>query len=405
MPTNIYLLEHNSSRLLFYSSSTDVELKIEDTTSSQYCTEMDGYIYPNNWLLGKLSDHIYYIEDVGIYDSNHEHTAKVYYNDPVTNEETIVWSVTRLMEYGEECDRMYCEHSGGFKVIFIDSPIEDLYANFYIKYERNLPGIFEQIGTLTNKTTGEKHYNCVVFYKYNPDNPDNIMMAEILQLDFNLTVVNDDNTLMDGINYCTITPKQANIDFSRLSVKYSLSENNSNDIKLGMIGASPFNENELDFRHSKFLPDRYYTGNGNFIDPMYFIVQVPKNRSWICYRCCYDSASPGPFYNDRTIDGNICGYIRAKGAGLNGYYGVLNGDKYVYEINIDRSKMPFIFMLPKMFWDYSSIKYYDSNNNVIRVFDGTTIDVYNELDGMSYRIIVFPPASYTAKIILEYTVE
>lgn len=400
---NIYLLEHNSSRLLFFDSNVETTLNIESTTTDPYCTEKNDYQYQymNDWLLGKLNDKIYMVEDVGIYDSNHEHTAKIYNLDG-DNQENIIWNVTRQMEYSEESDRLYCEHSGSFKILLIDSPSESQKANFYIKYERNLPGIGEYIGRLTNEVTGETYYNCIVFYKY--DGPDNMIMSEVLQMNFNLSVVNDDNTPMSGINYCNILPKKANIDFSRISIEYNISANTSNDVKLGMVGLSSLNKSTTGtgYRYSKFLSPRYFDGNDNIIQPMYFIVQPPKNRSWICFRICYGQDSPGP-YSIRTLDGCNCYYIRVPGAGLNGYYGTYNNvnDTYKYEIVIDRTKLPFILMIPKIFWNYSSIKYYDTNNN-IKSFDGQSINIFNELDGMYYKIFKITSRSSIAKIILEY---
>lgn len=399
--SNIHLLEHNSSRLLFFSSNVETELKIESTTSDPYCTEHDEYQYMNDWLLGRLNNKIYMVEDVGIYDSNHEHTAKIYHM--VDGVENITWNLTRQMEYSEECDRLYCEHSGGFKILLVDSPTESQKANFYIKYDRNLPGVGEYIGRLRNEATGETYYNCIVFYKY--DDGNNLIMSEVLQMDFNLSVVNDDNTPMEGINYCGILPKRAEVEFSRISIEYNITENTSNDVKIGMIGVSSLNETTTGsgYRYSKFLSPRYFDGNDNIIEPMYFIVQPPKNRSWICFRTSYEQVSPGP-YSIRTLDGCNCYYIRVPGAGLNGYYGTYNSstDTYRYEIIVDRSRLPFILMLPKIFWNYSSIKYYDTNNS-LRSFDGQSLNIFNELDGMYYKIFKLLPTSSIAKIILEYS--
>ena len=412
---NIKLLEHNSSRLLFYSvdampNANEFKLTIEDITSttsdSTYCTEMDNHIYTNNWLLGKLNNKIWYIEDVGVYDSNHEHTAKVYYIDETTNEENIVWNVKRIMEYGEECDRLYCEHSGGFKILLIDSPENELEANFYIKYERNLPGIGEAVGTLTNPTTGETINNCVVFYKYNSSNE--VIMTEAIKLDFNLSVINNDGSLMEGINYCNIIPKKADIEFSRLSIKYEISPNTSNDVKLGMIGITTLGESDpYSGYYGKFNSSRYYQDNDNYIEPMYFIVQAPKNRSWICYRSgyCDEYVGFGP-YRNHQIDGCYCYYVRGEGFGLNGYYGTYNSStqRYVYEINInpiDNGKV-FSVLLPKIFFNYQSVTYKNGSSNTI-AFDGEIEDIYNEFDGMIYRVFYLESSSNVRKIILEYS--
>ena len=99
----IKLPEHYSSRLLFVDDKnipdpSNFKLEIEDTTSGQTGhDEMDNSEYPNNFLLGKLTNNIWYLEDSGIYDSNHEHTAEIYNeNDGVRN---TLYNVTRIMEY------------------------------------------------------------------------------------------------------------------------------------------------------------------------------------------------------------------------------------------------------------------------------------------------------------------
>ena len=110
----ILLPEHNSSMLLFINdenvNNSLVRLMLEDTTVNQYCTEKSYYQYNNSWLLGKLTDYIWLLEDTGEYDLNHDHTCKIYYIDPLSNEEVILYNVTRVQEYAEECDRLYLQY-------------------------------------------------------------------------------------------------------------------------------------------------------------------------------------------------------------------------------------------------------------------------------------------------------
>ena len=108
---NIRLPEHNSSRLIFVPSSItgnnpDFKLYIEDTTTDSNCSCSGDSEYPSNWLLGKLNNYCWYLEDCGIYDSNHYHTANIYYYDNSNVKQNYI-TVTRSMEYGEESDRLF----------------------------------------------------------------------------------------------------------------------------------------------------------------------------------------------------------------------------------------------------------------------------------------------------------
>lgn len=398
MVSNIKFPEHNSSRLIFVNPNSlnninDYKLYVEDITNDQNCSiECSGNSV--KWLLGKLNENVWLLEDTGIYDSNHEHTGDIYYIDN-NDQKQIVYNITRVMEYSQECDRMYTEHGGGFKFLLLDGDEDDLYANFYIKYERNLPGCFEKIEDLiiNNETISD----CIEFCKYDSDNQ--LIITEILKINTEMSIV--DNTTgnpMDNINYCNISINDISVDFSKLSVNYHIDENNTNDIKLGFISTN--------YISGKFLSANYANMNDSVITPSYFIVQAPKNRSWICYRKVNNKGTMWDGYSN-IWDDKYCGMLDFPDEELTGYYGTYNDEtnSYIYEIDIDRSKMPFILLIPKMFCDYDLIEYFDENDRLIIYYDGEPIkDIFNELDGMFYRVISIPPASHTAKIIIEYIV-
>lgn len=414
----IKLPEHYSSRLLFVddkniSDPTNFKLYVRDTTSDVNCTEMNSTEYPNNFLLGKLTNNIWYIEDSGIYDSNHEHTAEIYTTD--NNIETKLYDVTRIMEYAGECDRLYMEHGGGLKVILLDSPTENMTLNFYIKYERSLPAAREISGSLVSQIDNQEINNCVMFLKQNGE------ISEVIQMIFGLVVTkedkdeNDNYVPMENINYCNINPTTISCSFSQISVFYNIEANLSNEPKISLIGTRTISGNIKSNDYvGKFVSYNYAIDNDSYVEPGYFIVQAPKNRSWICYRTCYGHMYYGAvivnfinmqykFKKDKQNNNCKCTNIRWEGAGMNGYYGTLTNNKYVYTINIDRSQVPFILYLPEIFWNYNSITYLGANDNIIQTYDGRPIEnIYNELDGLFYKVIIIDQNSTIHKIKLEY---
>lgn len=398
MPSNIKFPEHNSSRLIFvnpnsFNNVNDYKLYVEDITDDSNCNiECVGNSV--KWLLGKLNDNIWLLEDTGVYDSNHEHVGDVYYIDN-NDQKQIIYNITRVMEYGQECDRMYTEHGGGFKFLLLDGDSKDLDANFYLKYERNLAGCFEKIEDLN--TNNGIIPNCIKFYKYDSNNE--LIVTEILRINSEIEIL--DNTTGNPINtidYCNISINDISIDFSKLIANYHITENNTNDIKVGFISTECVS--------MKFLSANYLNMNDSVITQSYFVVQAPKNRSWICYRKVNDGGMMWDGYTN-IWDDQYCGYLNFPNEGLTGHYGTYNSEtnSYIYEIDIDRDNLPFIMLIPKMFCDYDSIEFFKENGQLITYFDGEPIiDIYNELDGMFYRKIVIPPASYSAKIIIEYIV-
>ena len=419
--TNIILPEHNSSRLLFIDNQDpNFNLQIEDL--EQDSSEKDKCNCSNpKFLLGQLNDYIWLLEDSGTYDTNHTHQAKLNYTDQNNNTETF-FNVNRIMELSAESDRLYTAHSGGLKFILLDSPLEDQIIELFIKYERTLPG-FEMITDLKNTQTGEIYPGCLVFFKYNTNNTS--QMSQVVQLIAGLSV-RDSNTLqpMNNINYCSLNVKNATIDFNELKFTYSIEPNITNDIKVSFIGTNSLFTNPNSGNYGKFISQRYYENNDNYIEPGVFLIQAPKNRSWICYRTYYNSGfSPGTYVNVVTKsnltnhsyeytnkyknDGEndcLCFYLNK--SPLNGYKGTLENNKYVYEINIDRNsdKNVFLLMIPKMFCNYTSLEYLDNNNNVLTnsmdlgANEFTVKDIYNELDGMFYKLIVIPILRFYCKI-------
>lgn len=399
MPTikEIILPEHNSSRLLFVNipecNNGTIDLNIEDTTDSEYCTETQKYQYNNSWLLGKLNNYIWLVEDVGQYDLNHEHTANIYYTDPNTNEKVVVYTIRRVMEYGEECDRLYMQNSGGFKLLLLDNTDNTQYANMYIKYEKYLPGCKEEV--LTRNEDGKTIYG-VAFYKYQNKL---LGISEVISISNQLIVNTDEvdasgNPIhMNGLNYCQPTINNVNIDFSKLQIVYNLSHNTLNDIKVGVLGINSVNH--------KFIS---YKISNNCIEPSYFIVQAPKNRSWICYRSCYNS-NYGVYYDTRVMPNNsTCGYLNREGSSLNGVFGNYDSvnNKYVYEINITEKTVNFNFMIPSYFTNWYSIEFMNNYNSAIPYDGYEPFDFFNELDGLYYKIYTFRPSSAIYKIIIKY---
>ena len=406
--TNIKLFEHNSSRLLFVDNiDPNFELKLEEL--EQDSSEKDKCQCDEpKFLLGKLTNSVWLLEDSGMYDSNHTHQANINHTDQSDNTETF-FNVNRLMEYGAESDRLYTSHGGGLKFVLLDSPIEDQTIELFIKYERTLPGI-EHITDLKNNDTGEIYPACIVFYKYN----NNVLqMLQIVQLVAGLNV-RDNNTLepMENINYCSLQVKNVLIDFNRLKFTYSIDPNTSNDIKVSFIGTNSLFTNPSSGNYGKFISRRYYENNDNYLEPGFFLVQAPKNRSWVCFRTKYGSTdSPGTYYyiisrsdiqSLRNIyeikhkDNYKCCYINK--SPLNGYYGNLENNKYVYEINIDRNldQNYFTIMIPDIFTDYESLEYIDNNGNIVSGYmdlganEFVEENIYNELDGMFYKQISLP---------------
>jgi len=407
--TNIKLPEHNSSRLLFIDNQDpNFELDLEEL--EQDSSEKDKCNCDNpKFLLGKLNNYIWLLEDSGTYDTNHIHQANINHTDQYGNTETF-FNVTRIMEYSEECDRLYTAHSGGLKFVLLDSPSESQIIELFIKYERTLPG-YELITDLKNNNTGETYPACLTFWKYNTNNV--LQMYQVVQLVGGLNII-DSNTLqpMNNINYCSIEVTQAQIDFNKLKFTYNINPNTTNDIKISFIGTTSLFTNPNSGNYGKFISQRYYDSNDNYVEPGIFLIQAPKNRSWICYRFLYHTtSSPGEYvysiprsklttlsneYSIRYKDNCKC--CRINMSALNGYYGNLENNKYIYEIDIDRNlnKNYFTLMIPSIFTDYESLEYLDNNDNVVSGYmdlganEFNEENIYNEFDGMFYKQISFP---------------
>ena len=412
--TNIKLFEHNSSRLLFIDNP-DQNMKLDLEELEQDSSEKDKCKCSTpKFLLGNLNNYIWLLEDSGKYDTNHTHQANISHTDLYDNTE-IFFNVNRLMEYSEESDRLYTAHGGGIKFVLLDSPQEDQFVELFIKYERSLPGI-EQITDLKDNSTNEVYPACLVFYKYT----NNVLqMFQIVQLVAGLNV-KDNNTLepMQNINYCSINVKNVVIDFNRLKFTYSIEPNTTNDIKVSFIGTNSLFTNPGNGYYGKFISRRYYENNDNYIEPGVFLVQAPKNRSWICYRTIF-SSGPGTYvylysksdlttltydYEIKQKNNYKCCYMNK--SPLNGYYGNLENGKYIYEIDVDRNsdKNYFSIMIPTIFNDYESLEYFDNNDNKLTIQEDLGYpefrleNVYNELDGMFYKQIVIPIGLQYCKI-------
>ena len=424
----IKLPEHYSSRLLFLQTKTmedvdedcnidDFNLQIRDTTNDVNCTESDNSEYPSKFLLGKLTNHVWYLEDSGIYDSNHEHTAIAYHISECNGTEKTVYQITRIMEYGDECDRLYMEHGGGLKVVLIDSvdPTEEQTLNFYIKYERSKPAPVEVFGNVKD-TNNNVIQNCLVFEKYNDNNQ--LVISEIIQMTFGLLIYKNDEFGPNGeyipveyINYCSIHPQNITYDFSKITIKYTIDENTGNEPLFSMIGTNSVGDNVgISNYWGKFISYKYHNDNDSYVEPGYFLVQAPKNRSWICYRTYIGHPNPGVGVYDYSIsnykykDDAKCINVRWPEAGLNGYYGTYNSSTNTYTYEIDTSEKSFGLLLPKIFWNYTSLKLLDSNGNeLVRPDDHSITIIYNELDGMFYKSILMLPTSQVNKIKLEYS--
>ena len=408
MSTRIILPEHNSSRLLFIDNQLpDFNLNLVEL--EQDSSEKDTCTCDPKFLLGKLNEYVWILEDSGKYDSNHTHQAELRYNNSLTNTTEVMFTVNRIMEYSQECDRLYANHGGGIKFILIDSPSETQTMELFIKYERSLPG-FEVITDLRNNDTNEVYRGCIVFYRYINNVP---TMYQIVQVIGGLNVIDTNTQLpMQNVEYCGITIKTVKIDFNKITFTYSITPNDTNDIKVGYIGTSSLFTNPQNKNYGKFISEGYYQNNDNFIEPGCFFIQAPKNRSWICYRSYYNNSSViskmvQEIYNYNLSTGRYNFANKVKNgyncyelnkASLNGFNGILNDNKYIYEIEIDRTsdKSYFFFIIPLMFNDYESLEYYNSNN--IKITNSTDLganefteqNIYNELDGLFYKAIKVP---------------
>lgn len=412
---NIKLFEHNSSRLLFVDNQeSDFKLDLEELEQDSSETDKCNCDSPK-FLLGKLNNYIWLLEDSGIYDSNHTHQANINHTDINDNTETL-YNVTRIMEISAECDRIYTAHGGGLKFVLLDSPSEDQIIELFIKYERSLPCI-EQITDLRDNNTGDVYPGCLVFWRYNNNQ---LQMYQVVQLIAGLTVRNDDLSPMNNINYCDIDIKNIIVDFNRLKFTYSIEPNTSNDIKISFIGTQSLFTNPSLGNYGKFIGRKYYENNDNYIEPGIFLIQVPQNRSWICYRIFYSlSESPGSSVNLIHKSNNTtfvtvyeakyknnCKCFYLDHSELNGYYGNLENNKYIYEIDIDRNsdKNWVSIMIPTIFNNYESFEYFDNNGNKLtnqndlganNFFDK---EIYNELDGIYYKCITIPIGLQYCKI-------
>ena len=408
MPTQIILPEHNSSRLLFIDNQLpDFNLEVVDL--EQNSSEKDHCNCSSKFLLGKLNDYVWILEDSGKYDSNHTHQAELKYNNSLTNTTEVMFTINRIMEYSQECDRLYTRHSGGLKIILIDSPSDDQIMELFIKYGRSLPG-FEVITDIRNNDTNEVYHGCIVFYKYVNNIP---TMYQIVQIIGGINVIDSNTQLpMQNIEYCGITVKSVNINFNRIKFTYSITPNNTNDIKVGYIGTSSLFINPEKQNYGKFISKGYYLNNDNFIEPGCFFIQAPKNRSWICFRNYYSDSSmlssnvqeiygynqSTNRYNFSIKQKNGCKCYNVIMAALSGIKGVLENDKYIYTIDINRNNDHnyYLFMIPLLFNDYESFEYYDNNNtkliNSIDLGSKNFEDqnIYNELDGLFYKLITIP---------------
>lgn len=390
--SEIILPEHNSSRLLFINdgilNSSQAELIIEDTTTDANCDCDGDIVFSNKWLLGRLNSNIWLLEDCGVYDSNHEHTAKIYYINPDTNQEVFICNVRRVMEYGLECDRLYCQTGGGMKTIFTDGNIdfENLPSvNFYIKYEKNLPPIKEEV-SFEEDDHGTKTYS-LTFYKKNELNQ--IGITDVLSITNNLQVQNINNL---HIIIPSITDLSA--DFSKISIKYNIGPNPENDLQVGIIGVNTANK--------KFISPLISNG---CIEPTYFMVVYPKNRSWICYRISTDIVY-GVAYNNRKVNGYNAVLINRADEGLTGSFGISQYSNTIYShnINLDRSHERCFFMLPLQFTDYEEIRFQNSSRRTIDYDGESIIEIYNELDGMYYRVYTFLQSSEIYSMQIRYRI-
>jgi len=415
--TSIKLFEHNSSRLLFVDNQ-EPDFKLDLVELEQDSEEKDKCNCDDpKFLLGKLNNYIWLLEDSSTYDTNHTHQANINHTDQLNNTETL-FNVNRIMEYSEECDRLYTAHGGGLKFVLLDSPSEDQIIELFIKYERTLPGI-EKFTDLQNTSTGEIYPACLVFYKYNNNNQ--LQMFQVVQLVAGLNVI-DSNTLqpMNNVNYCSIHVKGVDINFNRLKFTYSIEANNTNDIKISFIGTNSLFTNPSSGNYGKFISKRYYENNDNYVEPGVFLIQAPKNRSWICYRIHYGSmydygssvnliygsniTTTSTEYEAKYKDNCKCLYLN--NSSLNGYNGTLENNKYIYEINIDRNsdKQFFTLMIPNIFNNYNSLEYFDNNGNIVSNYmdlganEFIEENIYNELDGMFYKLISIPIVRSYCKI-------
>ena len=308
------------------------------------------------------------------------------------------------MEYGQESDRLYTKYSGGLKLIFNDGKTLSGSTSFYIKYEKNLPGCTEVVH---REEEDGKILDGIIFYKYN-DTTIGILDIGVIS---NELIVTKDNVFddegnpvpMENLNYVKNTINTLTCDMNQISISYTLDNNLLNDIKIGILGVST--------QGKKFIS---YKIVDNCIEPAYFIVQAPKNRSWICYRLAYTYSYPGPTYgSSRRLNGCTCRILYFPESSLNGYFGEYDAStsSYKYTINIDKTKTYYTLLLPDIFWDFDSIIFKDSSDNTIsysgyNFISGTTsstpIDIYNEGDGMFYRCWTLPQASSISKIIVSY---
>lgn len=413
--TNIKLFEHNSSRLLFVDNQEpDFNLSLNELEQDSSEKDKCNCDSPK-FLLGKLNNYIWLLEDSGTYDTNHTHQANINHTNQLENTETF-FNINRLMEYSGECDRLYTAHGGGLKFVLLDSPTENQIIELFIKYERSLPCV-EQITDLRDNNTGDVYPGCLVFWKYNVNNQ--LQMFQVTQLIGGLNVI-DSNTLqpMNNINYCSINVNNVEIDFNRLKFTYTIEPNNTNDIKINFIGTNSLFTNPSSENYGKFISKKYYENNDNYVEPGVFLIQAPNNRSWICYRTNF-SANPGTYiylisqsniqtlsyeYEIKQKDNCKCCYMNK--SALNGYYGSLENGKYVYDIYVSRTDNAnyFSIMIPFIFNDYESLEYFDNNNN--KLTDQNDFgypefrieNTYNELDGIFYKQIVIPIGLQYCKI-------
>lgn len=404
---DIRLPEHWSSRLLFIENTVlnngRAELQIEETDEGGYSCDCHGIV--DRFLISKLNKYIWLVEDCGTYDTNHYHTANIYYIDPTSLNKVILYHITRDMEYDVECDRMYTTNGGSNKVSILDDKFENLTANFYLKYEKNIPPCKEEVEKITEDDI-DKYY----IYLYNYSSSNQIGIVDALSVNNKLEDIESrlfiEGNPINKLNLLDINITNVQITTSQLSVKYDIPENTSNDFKVGFIN--------IDSTTDKFI--------SNYIKPYapestYFIIQPPKNRSWIYYRLLsteHDIGNPfGYYYGKYNIDSHE--YYRyplgMSGIGIQGHYGTFNNDNntYTYEINLDRSNDSIgnYLFLPIEVCDYKSMKFYNSSDEEIS-WDGnmwTPGDYFfNDIDGRKYRFWWFYHTTRIYKIILTYNI-
>ena len=396
-PKQIILPEHNSSRLIFIDNN-NVNLLVDNTTRVSEC---DCYYGTSRMQIGKLNDYIWIIEDVGEYDTNHQHSADLYYIDPNTNERKVLYNVTRIFEYNSECDRAYVQHGGGHKMIIVFPSNKQLSANFYLKYAKNTPNVKEEV----IYDTANDNY---LIYTYKYDESGKLGINDLIGIVKTLNITTDelDNAgnpkPMEGVSYIDLSIDSVDVTMNQIRINYHIGDNNTDDLKVGVLGINSATDK---FISPLITDDR--------IEPLYFIIEPPKNRSWIFLRIDKDEehnvATPPKYYTqptNRMVGEYHCGYLWGN---MIGFKGIYNENDNTYEYNIDVDSIPMIFSIPEYYLDYKSIQFFDENDNELKMQGpstnwphSNTWQIYNEYDGICYFSYLIHVQSKTKKIKLVY---